>query len=73
MMSADLDVGERVTVRERTEYFDLAPFEAGSGRSNFDVDADGRLLMISEGRGQVTDRRVVVLNVFEELRRRGGG
>ncbi len=78
LVVAALDVGERVSVRERTELFPVGPFEMGQADAGatYDVDPAGdKLLAIVEaGTGDTTGRRnrVVVFNVFEELKERGG-
>jgi len=78
LVVAALDVGERVSVRERTELFPVGPFEMGQADAGatYDVDPAGdKLLVIVEaGTGDTTGRRdrVVVFNVFEELKERGG-
>jgi len=72
VMVAALDIGERVTVRTRDELFATQPFELGSEQATYDADASGdRLLVIVEAGGEQRPNRIVVLNVFEELRARG--
>ncbi len=72
---AELSVGERVSVEDRTVLFSALPFEvvAGGGGvvGSYDVVEGGaRLLMTSEASGARGGRRVIVLNVFEELKAR---
>ncbi|MGD8320993.1 MAG: protein kinase [Gemmatimonadota bacterium] len=72
MVVASLDMGERVSVRSRSELFLAPPFELGFPGATYDVDADGeRLLAIIEAGGEEMGQHVVVLNVFEELKARG--
>jgi Tol biopolymer transport system component len=73
MMVASLDIGERVSVNSRTELFEVSPFELGTDFASYDTDEAGdRLLVIVEAGGEGRRNRVLVLNVFEELKARGG-
>ena len=78
LLVAALDVGERVSVRERAELFPVGPFEMGQADAGatYDVDpaGDELLVIVEAGTGTTTGRRsrVVVFNVFEELKERGG-
>ena len=76
-MVAELSVEVRVSVDARLALFAANPFEAVVGGEgvvgSYDVvDGGERFLMTSEVSGAGTDRRVIVLNVFEELKARSG-
>jgi hypothetical protein len=77
LMVAELSVDDRVSVDARSALFSASPFETvvggGGVVGSYDVvDGGERLLMTSEASGTGTDRRVIVLNVFEELKARSG-
>lgn len=69
LMVARVETGSDVVVRDRSPLFGLTPFEWGlGGFASFDVVPGGdRLLMVAEASAGEAGRRVVVLNVFEEL------
>ncbi len=73
MFVASLETGGRASVRSRSALFAIQPFEVGDAEATYDADATGeRLLIIVEAGGDQRGQRVVVLNVFEELKARGG-
>ena len=67
-----LDSGTSVQVVDRRDLFDPTDYQMGNGRwVHYDVSRDGQqflMLLQREGGGQVAP--VVVLNWFEEIRRR---
>ncbi|HSG09320.1 MAG TPA: protein kinase, partial [Longimicrobiales bacterium] len=75
---AGLEVADGVSVRSRSRLFGSGPFEMGQAGigATYDVDADDeRLLVIVEAGAGGTGgqpNRVIVFNVFEELKARGG-
>ncbi len=78
VMRAELDIRDRVSVASRETLFQAQQFELTvvtpitvPGVASYQVVENGeRVLAVAEAGGMDADRRVLVLNVFQELRER---
>jgi Tol biopolymer transport system component/tRNA A-37 threonylcarbamoyl transferase component Bud32 len=72
MELAILEFGTAVRVTERRELFDRGPYYAGGGGAvHYDLSRDGQqFVMLAERGGEGPVAPVVVLNWFEEIKRR---
>ena len=70
---AQVSTESGVVVESRTALFDSTPFDLVSGGAMYSVGSDGRFLAVYGNGAEPGERDlVVVLNVFEEVRRRLG-